>query len=328
MLEHGGQLRHAAKSYHISLEKWVDLSTGINPNGFPIPDIPSKCWQRLPEDNDGLLTAAQDYYQAESLLAVAGSQAAIQNLPLLYSHSKVGVLHPAYAEHGACWQQAGHQIIKLTPETVDAYLTQLQVLIIVNPNNPTGHLFSQQQLLDWHKVLQTNNGLLIIDEAFMDTTITNSLSHLSPQRGLIILRSIGKFFGLAGIRCGFVIAEAKLLNSLEKKLGVWSLSHPSRYVATHALMDTHWQQNTLKNLPKQAQRLQKLLYSNNLLVSGSHALFHWVKTPTAKTVHQQLAQQGIWTRLFTKPTSLRFGLPKDESEWQRLSQALFSLQES
>ena len=322
MIEHGGQLRNAVKDYKIPLKNWVDLSTGINPNGYPIPEIPIACWQRLPENNDGLLTAAKDYYQAESLLAVAGSQAAIQMIPYLYPRSNVGVLAPAYAEHKVCWQQAGHQMITLTPETVDLHLAQLQVLIIVNPNNPTGHLFSPQQLLDWHKVLQAKNGLLIVDEAFIDTCSNHSLSHLEPQTGLIILRSVGKFFGLAGIRCGFVIARSKLLALLEEKLGAWPLSHPSRYIATKALIDRQWQQQTLIVLPQQAQRLQKLLQSKNLNPTGSHALFQWVKTPTAKVLHEQLAQQGILTRLFIEPKSLRFGLPKNEVEWDRLTRAL------
>ncbi|NOQ36155.1 MAG: threonine-phosphate decarboxylase [Methylococcaceae bacterium] len=322
MLEHGGQLRHAAQHYNIPLDNWIDLSTGINPNGWKIPEIPATCWQRLPENDDGLLQAAAQYYQCENLLAVAGSQAAIQSLPLLYRRAKVGVLDPAYAEHQACWQQAGHQIIRLTPETIEKNLSHLNILIIVNPNNPTGHLFSKQQLLDWHKVLLARDGLLIIDEAFMDTTPAHSLSTLSPRKGLIILRSIGKFFGLAGIRCGFVIADTKVLETLEEKLGAWPLSHPSRYIATKALNDQHWQQQTLMTLPKQALRLQTLLNKQGLQVSGSHELFQWIKTNKAESVHQQLASQGILTRLFKQPESLRFGLPKNEIEWQQLEDAL------
>lgn len=322
MLEHGGQLRNAAKYYKIPLRNWIDLSTGINPNGYPIPNIPTECWQRLPENNDGLLIAAQNYYQAESLLAVAGSQAAIQMLPFLYPYSNVGILAPAYAEHKACWQQAGHQLIPLTPENIESHLSLLQVLIIVNPNNPTGHLFSPQQLLDWHRILQAKNGVLIVDEAFIETCSSHSLSHLAPQTGLIILRSVGKFFGLAGIRCGFVIAMPKLLALLEEKLGAWPLSHPSRYIATKALTDRQWQQQMLITLSQQGQQLQKLLQSQNLNPTGSHALFQWVKTPLAEILHQQLAQQGILTRLFTEPKSLRFGLPKNEQEWQKLTESM------
>ncbi len=319
---HGGQLRHAAEHYQIPLKNWIDLSTGINPNGYPVKDIPAHCWQRLPEENDGLLAAAKSYYQSDTLLAIAGSQAVIQILPQYFPRSNVGILTPSYYEHKACWQRAGHEIIPLSPETIDEKISQLKVLIIVNPNNPTGHLFSKQQLLDWHKILQAQNGVLIVDEAFMDTTPNHSLCPYSPRKGLIILRSIGKFFGLAGVRCGFVFAERLFLNTLEKALGIWTISHPSRYIVTQALNDFMWQQNTITVLKQQSNVLQKLLEKKALKVTGSHALYQWIETDIAEKIHYKLAQQGVFTRLFDQPQSLRCGLPKNEGQSLQLSLAL------
>ena len=320
--QHGGQLRHAVKHYNIPLENWIDLSTGINPNGYPIPDIPAVCWQRLPEDNDDLLASAKAYYQSDSLLAIAGSQAAIQALPSLYSCAHIGVLSTSYYEHEACWKQAGHKIIRLTPETINQALNTLNILIIVNPNNPTGQLFPKQQLLDWHQELQAQQGMLIVDEAFMDTTPENSLSPLSPQKGLIILRSVGKFFGLAGARCGFIFAEKKLLKQLEVLLGRWPLAHPSRYLVTIALKDKHWQQQTQITLRRQSKQLHELLETQGWHIEGNHALFQWIQTPHAEEIHHALAQKGIFTRLFKSPESLRFGLPKNNAECLQLKQAL------
>ncbi len=325
MLTHGGQVHAAAAQYGIAYEHWLDLSTGINPNGYPIPVIPSACWMRLPEEADGLLEVARNYYQAEQLMACAGSQAAIQALPYLRSTSRVGVLHPAYTEHALCWQQAGHQLLYLTPETLELHLPDLDVLILINPNNPTGKGFSQTQLLTWHHALSAKKGWLIVDEAFMDAHPADSLATLPPRNGLIILRSLGKFFGLAGVRCGFVISTSSLLTALEKKLGIWSLSHPSRYVAKLALSDTHWQQQTRLQLSQQAKRLEDLLTQYTLQPTGSNALFQWVKTEHASTIYQQLAQRGIFVRLFSDPESLRFGLPATECDWQRLTQALAEL---
>lgn len=322
MLEHGGRLHAAAKQYGIPVADWIDLSTGINPNGWPVPAIPGSCWQRLPEEEDGLLAAARQYYQAESLLAVAGSQAAIQALPLLRPCSKVGVLSPAYAEHAACWQKAGHQLIILTPETIATRIPELDVLIIINPNNPSGVSFCKQQLLDWHRQLQGRAGWLIVDEAFIDAHPEQSLTSLPARTGLIILRSIGKFFGLAGIRCGFVIAEPQLLSALAEKLGVWPISHPSRYVATQALLDENWQQHTRREIQFQSERLRQLLSQYPLKPDGNNALFQWCKTADAARIHQKLARLGIFTRLFTQPDSLRFGLPKNAGQWQALEQAL------
>ena len=321
LLEHGGHLIDAAIKYNIPVKQWLDLSTGINPNGWPVPEIPTQCWQRLPESSDNLISTARNYYQCDSILAVAGSQAAIQTLPLLRSQSKVGVLFPAYAEHGYNWKKAGHWLIELTAEEIDKQLHQLDVLIIVNPNNPTARSFSKKQLLNWHKKLSERNGWLIIDEAFMDSTPGNSLSrHLSE--GLIILRSIGKFFGLAGIRTGFVIADESILAPLNEKLGPWAISHPSRFIASCALQDTVWQKQTQEALKTQTNKLADILTKQDLRPDGKTDLFQWIQTPKAKDIHQFLAQHGILTRLFTKPLSLRFGLPKNEHQLLYLEEKL------
>lgn len=323
MLEHGGRLQRAASEYGIPLAEWLDLSTGINPNGWPVPPVPAEVWQRLPEDDDELLPVARRYYQNSSLLAVAGSQAAIQTLPLLRPISRVGVLHPAYAEHAEGWRRAGHRMVVITENDIDARLDDLDVLILINPNNPTGRLWPRQQLLDWHERLRQRGGWLIVDEAFIDAIPTEySLSPLPVRPGLIVLRSVGKFFGLAGIRCGFVIAEQGLLGELQERLGPWPISHPGRYVAARALADTAWQQTAAAALKQQGQRLQRLLAASGWPPTGGCALFQWFKHEAAPALHQNLAKQGILTRLFEDPCSVRFGLPADEACWQRLEQAL------
>jgi cobalamin biosynthetic protein CobC len=325
LLEHGGHLINVAEKYTMPLEQWIDLSTGINPNGWPIPEIPLSCWQRLPESADGLIPAAKDYYQCESILAVAGSQAAIQILPQLRSKSKVGILPLAYAEHGYSWKKAGHDIVELSEETIGDQLDLLDVLILINPNNPTAQRFSKDQLLNWHKKLQRCNGWLIVDEAFIDTTPEESLCSYPARDGLIILRSVGKFFGLAGIRCGFVVGQEKFLTSINEALGPWAISNPSRYVATAALIDNQWQQQTRYDLKKQSSRLVFLLTKYGLKPDGQTDLFVWLKTPEAKEIHQALAEQGILTRLFDQPSSLRFGLPQNEQQWSQFDKALLSL---
>ncbi|AEF98796.1 threonine-phosphate decarboxylase CobD [Methylomonas methanica] len=322
MLEHGGRLRQAASRYGIPLSDWLDLSTGINPNGWPVPPIPAACWQRLPEEDDGLLAAAHAYYQNSCLLPVAGSQAAIQTLPRLRSACRVGVLHPAYAEHAAGWQKAGHRLRIVEAETLDLQLGALDVLVIINPNNPTGRLWAPEQLLAWHAQLSNRGGWLIVDEAFMDGMPTHSLTNLPVRPGLIVLRSIGKFFGLAGIRCGFVVAEQSLLAQLAEILGPWTISHPGRFVAAQALADRDWQQRTAADLQQQGRRLRQLLTDSDWQPQGGCHLFQWLKTPDAAELHALLAEQGILTRLFHSPTSLRFGLPGSETGWQRLSAAL------
>jgi cobalamin biosynthetic protein CobC len=328
LLEHGGHLISAAQKYNIPKQQWIDLSTGINPNGWPIPEIPAECWQRLPEANDQLTIAAQHYYQCQSILPVAGSQAAIQLLPLLRKKSKVGVLNPAYAEHAYHWKKSGHEVIEINDNievTIESQIHQLDVLIVINPNNPTGQYFNKEQLLKWHKTLAHHGGWLIIDEAFIDTTPEHSLSSHPVTNGLIILRSIGKFFGLAGIRCGFIIAPRDFLNEINEMLGPWTISHPSRYIAIAALQDTDWQKQTREKVKNQSIQLVRVLAEHGLNVDGKTDLFHWIKTKNAKQIHHYLAQQGILIRLFNRPSSLRFGLPKNKQQLLQLKRALTGL---
>lgn len=322
MLEHGGRLRQAAGHYGIPISDWLDLSTGINPNGWPVPGIPAACWQRLPEDDDDLLAAARAYYQNDTLLPVAGSQAAIQTLPRLRPACRVGVLHPAYAEHAAGWQKAGHQLMTVEADSLDRQLDLLDVLILINPNNPTGQLWTPARLLDWHAKLHRRGGWLIVDEAFMDGMPGYSLTNLPVRPGLIVLRSIGKFFGLAGIRCGFVVAEPDLLARLAETLGPWTISHPGRFVAAQALADRGWQQQTAAALQRQGLRLRQLLADSGWPPQGGCHLFQWLTTAAAAEMHARLAEQGVLTRLFHSPASLRFGLPGNETGWRRLSAAL------
>ncbi len=322
MLEHGGKLRAAANRYDIPLQQWLDLSTGINPNGWPVPTLPAAIWQRLPEDEDGLVTAACDYYQAPSLLPVAGSQAAIQMLPKLRPACRVGLITPGYTEHAAAWERAGHSVQALTSDDIDPHINELDVLLLINPNNPTGSCFERQQLLNWRQRLARRGGWLIIDEAFIDGTPERSLASETRLPGLIVLRSLGKFFGLAGIRVGFVLAGSSLLQQLHEQLGPWAVSSPARWVASRALQDRLWQQQTRQQLPQQAQQLAHLLQSMGLKPTGSTAFFHWIVTPEAAEVHHRLARQGVLTRHFSSPASLRFGLPADQAGLQRLAMAL------
>ncbi len=317
MLEHGGKLKQAAREYGIPLDKWVDLSTGIHPLGWPVPPVPAECWLRLPEDDDGLVSAAADYYGTDYVLPCAGSQAAIQTLPLLRATCRVGILSPTYAEHAHAWRQAGHRV-----ELIADGRTDVDVLLLANPNNPTGRRIAPETLLAWHAELASRGGWLVVDEAFMDATPEHSLAAHAGLPGLVVLRSLGKFFGLAGIRAGFVLAWPELLTAMQEKLGPWSVPSPTRWVATQAFADHAWQEAQRRWLAEQSRQLAELLTRHGLPPSGGTALFQWVCTPDAEAIHQRLARLGILTRLFREPASLRFGLPATERDWVKLDYLL------
>ena len=202
--DHGGRVRSAAQQFKIPVSKWLDLSTGINPNSWPVPELPAGSWRRLPEPNDGLARVASVYYGCKSLLPVAGVQAAIQALPQLRSFSRVGIVWPGYSEHARSWKMTGDSVKLIPPNEVDESLASIDVLIIVNPNNPTGYYFDPKTLLLWHRYLVARGGWLIVDEGFIDATPHLSLARHCPRPGLIVLRSMSKFFGLAGLSVGVI----------------------------------------------------------------------------------------------------------------------------
>lgn len=321
MLEHGGNLQQAAQQYGRPLADWLDISTGINPQHYPIPALEPSLFQRLPPVTESLHAAARAYYGCQHVLACAGSQAALQVLPTLRPPCRVAMPRTMYQEHAHAWQRTGHEI-QFFEQTPDNHiLQQSDVLLVCNPNNPTGHLYATDTLLDWHAQLSARGGWLVVDEAFMDTTPQHSLASHTGQAGLWVLRSLGKFFGLAGLRVGFLLGEPTALALVESRLGPWSVTGPSQYIASLALADHAWQQHMRAELPAQSAQLYQLLSQHGLTPTGGTDLFQYVPHPQSLRLHQMLAKYGVWTRYFAAPAALRFGLLSTQ-DWDRLDDAL------
>ncbi|MBF0357273.1 MAG: threonine-phosphate decarboxylase [Magnetococcales bacterium] len=345
MLKHGGGVQQAALKYNLPADRWLDLSTGINPIGWGVPQIPADKWLRLPEGGDGLVTSAAAYYGANNLLPVAGSQAAIQVLSRLTENFRVAVLSPTYAEHAHSWgyreksykmpfyyNNPVHKVELLAFRDLDRTIELYDVVVVVNPNNPTGEFTPKEKLLEWRQRLADagksagRERWLIVDEAFMDSTPEDSLISETGNPGLIVLRSLGKFFGLAGVRVGFVFGWPELLDSMHRLLGPWHITGPSRLVAKEALLDVTWHKKTRKRLLLNSKKLYNMLSSHDLTPTGGTNLFQWVKVSRNRELFDRFAQQGILVRRFIKPGGIRFGLPGVQSEWQRLEEALFKIQ--
>lgn len=322
MLEHGGNLREAAARFGRPFDQWLDLSTGINPRPYPVPELHLNAWHRLPENNPALALAAQVYYGAPRMLPVAGTQAAIQSLPRLRTRSRVIVAAPSYAEHAHCWTQAGHAVREVPYARLEQNVEEGDVMVVCNPNNPTGATVAPELLLAWADRLAARGGWLVVDEAFGDVTPQNSVARWADRPGLIVLRSVGKFFGLAGLRLGFVAAEKTLLSHLAEFIGPWSVSGPAQDIGCAALDDREWQDRTRQQLLQSGARLHRLLEQHGIPAAGS-ALYQWWAEPQPENFWMHMAEHGIWVRLFAeKARGIRLGLPPDEVGWHRLQQAL------
>lgn len=335
---HGGNLGEAALRYGIAREQWIDLSTGINPHGYPVPPIDPQAWLRLPDDDDDLEAIAAAHYGAARALAVAGTQAAIRMLPAVLPKGRIGVGLLTYGEYAPAFERAGFPVERfVTPEFADLrgaasfvldpagpLPEQLKHLILVNPNNPGTERFTPSQVMQWYEELAGRGGTLVVDEAFVESMPELSVARFATRDGLIVLRSIGKFFGLAGARAGFVLAGPRVDEAMRYLRGPWSVSGPARAAVRAALLDTGWQTVTRARLVASGARLAELLGRFNPTVRHT-PLFSWMRDERAHRWHDALARRGIWVRRFDAIPGIRFGLPADEAAWSRLDAALSSI---
>jgi cobalamin biosynthetic protein CobC len=259
------------------------------------------------------------------MLPVAGTQAAIQALPRLRSPSRITVAAPSYAEHAHHWSQHGHALRQVGYPLLDAAVGSSDVVVVCNPNNPTGAIVPPAVLLGWAAELGARGGWLVVDEAFGDTAPELSVAAqagLPGMTGLIVLRSVGKFFGLAGLRLGFVAAEASLLTALADLLGPWAVSGPAQQIGIDALRDSAWQRATAARLARDGARMRTLLAACGIEAAGT-PLFHWWFEARPEAFHEHMARHAIWVRLFGQAArGIRLGLPAQEHHWNRLEHAL------
>lgn len=334
-LIHGGDIYSASREFGRAPEDWLDLSTGINPRSYPFDVLTDKAAARLPYLHPGFLQAAKQYYASEHFVPVAGTQSSIAVLPdILLSLSSVQrVLVPelGYSEHAHQWRMRGVELVYYPSDNAELMQAGIERaldahpdthLVVINPNNPTAITVSVDLLTQWREK-QSRDARLIVDEAFIDVTPEHSiLSDFDANTGVIVLRSFGKFFGMAGLRLGFVFAEREVLDALGKAVGVWAINGPAQAIAQAALTDFAWQQNAREWIVNDGACTRALF--RPLLGSPcvEHALFSvYTKAPRdARACYEQLAGAGILSRVVPwrdDKALLRLGLLRADDESAR-----------
>ncbi len=312
---HGGRLIEARRRFPDAPLPWLDLSTGINPHPYPFVPPGPEAWRRLPEPEqiEALEAAAANAYGVTDpamVVAAPGTQALIQLLPRLLPRQLVAIPGLTYAEHAAAWRSGGAEILR--NESAAA-------LVLCNPNNPDGARREPAMLREQARTLD----LLVLDEAFADFEPGLSLAPGLPLPGVVILRSFGKAYGVAGLRLGFALAEPGVAAAIRAALGPWAVSGPAMAIGRAALADATWRREAAERAHRDAARLRRLLEAAGFNSVGGTALFHTVSSPVAAATAERLAHAGILVRRFAAaPTWLRFGLPPDEAAWTRLAGAL------
>jgi cobalamin biosynthetic protein CobC len=327
MPAHGGDTAWATTRFGSPAEGWLDLSTAINPDAYPVPAIPSDLWHRLPTSADigALCAAAAAAYGApvESIVPSAGSEAVLTLLPRLLAPTKVAVLTPGYGSHLNAWKAAGHRIQAMAADNISARrLGETRILVVGNPNNPDGTRFPPELLLSLADQLSQQGGLLVVDEAFADAEPDASLAAQSGREGLLIFRSVGKFYGVPGARLGFALAAPRLAAALREGLGAWPVSTPACLIGTAALGDNAWREGAVARLRQRGAALDAALEKGGLSIVGRTLLFRLVRHSSARGLFNRLGERGTLVRAFTERSEwLRFGIP-DEAGLARLAIAL------
>ncbi|ODS23951.1 hypothetical protein AB835_06205 [Candidatus Endobugula sertula] len=325
-LKHGGNVGEAAKTYGQPEAGWLDLSTGISPWMYPIPDIPQQLWRTLPYQNEHFWRVIAEYYQVtpEIITAVAGSQGAIRQMPYLLEPESVAIPAIGYKEHQYSWERAGHRVcLYQSWGELENLLDQGEVThcVVINPNNPSAEYVDNTVI---EAIYRSVSGYLIIDEAFMDVDERCSFIPYLPKsmvanNRLIILRSVGKFFGLAGIRLGFALGCGELIESLRAAVYPWAVNSPALYIAECALSDVAWQQKQRLRIRDQESQLLTLLTSklprSCHIVSAGLFVSIFGPSDTLMPIYQQAVRHAILLRedrLLDQCMWLRVGLPGEQ----------------
>jgi cobalamin biosynthesis protein CobC len=319
MQDHGGNLDIAVKRFGGRVEDWIDLSTGINRRAYPVGELTPCDFSALPSraDIEALHEAARQAYATSApVLALSGAQAAIQLLPRLAPPGRARILGPTYNEYTPVLSAAGWHVEEVGD--LDA-LAGADLAVVVNPNNPDGRRHDAIALLAQRLLVNR----LVIDESFVDAVPDLSLASEARREGFLILRSFGKFYGLAGLRLGFVLGPAADVAALAAMAGPWPVSGPAIAIGKRALLDRDWASATRTRLARDTLRLDAMADAVGWRLIGGTPLFRLYDVGDAVAAQERLARAKIWSRIFGgKPRWLRLGLPGEESEWTRLAASL------
>ena len=323
---HGGRIDLARAAFpHVA--RWTDLSTGIAPWSYPIAcDVDMV--ERLPDPAEvqALEAAAAAFFgtSAERVVAVPGSDLAMRLIGMLLAGHESGfrpaAVVPGYSGHGAMWGGSG--LTSCAMHDIAGIAQDHHALILARPNNPDGRVAAASVLEQAAHALVARGGHLIVDEAFADALPGDSLA-AADWPGLIVLRSFGKFFGLAGLRLGFVIAPPAIGRAVRALIGDWPVSGLALATGLAAYGEAAWHAAQRARLVQASQRLADMLARHGLAIAGRTPFFALVSAERRNSLFVHLTESGVLTRPFAHSLDwLRFGLPRDDEDWARLETAL------
>jgi len=278
---HGGNLRETAENYNISAERIIDFSSNINPLGFP-PEIKNM----IIKDIDNIIDEVCHYPDPEcklfkdvlsanlgvktsSLLIGNGSNELIYLLVRVLAPRRVLILVPSFSEYERAAVSAGAKCrflnfrinhgssseFNLNVDEVLQNIDGVDLVFICNPNNPTGLLLYKDEIEYLIKKCEERNVFVIIDEAFIDfvegSEDVTMIGAAIKNKNVAVLRSMTKFFAIAGLRLGYLAGNSELVKKISESQPTWSVNCLAQLVGKELIKNSDFIRKSREYILKQ-----------------------------------------------------------------------------
>ena len=319
---HGGNIYEAARKLRKDPSEITDFSASINPLAPP-PGLEQNLLQKLPLTRSYpdinttelvSLLAETHNCSTHQLMVANGSTEIIYLLPHALGIRSAVIISPSFSEYENAFTLAKSSIVLAqAPESnnfqpdrefISKYLEQMRVdaVILGHPNSPAGSLLDKETL-DWILFACKSMGaLVVVDEVFIDFSENYSFKNkINSHKNLVIIRSMTKFYGLAGLRLGYALAPPFIISGLKKYQPPWTVNTLAQFAGIYCLKQDDFKEKTLKFMENERQRLaEKISRIDGFSVFPSSTNFLLVKLsenlPPAEQLKEFLLKRGLLIR--------------------------------
>lgn len=315
---HGGDW-HTAADLFGEREQWLDFSANMNPLGPPphVHEALRSAWQTITRYPDPAVRelreklASHHGISPDNILVGNGAAECIDLAMRVLKPRRLGLVRPAFSEYEEAAAKLGCELHEVYLKTENSFVLEedlavrlsdcCDTVILGHPNNPTGQLIPGASL----RILLSSGSKLIIDEAFLDFSQEEETLSLIPEaarrEGLIVIRSMTKFYAIPGLRLGYAVADAALIHEMQKLQVPWSVNAMAQAAGIAALEDSEYAARTKQWLADERPWLTQALKGLGLTVYSGMPNYILFALPedspwTAASLQQALGRKGILIR--------------------------------
>ncbi|KUK03179.1 MAG: Histidinol-phosphate aminotransferase [Thermotoga sp. 50_1627] len=324
------KIKRNIEPYQTEPRSFIYLALNENPYSFP-EELIQQCFETMDPTKMNLYVEAplkeflkelveyvstNGWRAKEEQISVGnGADEIIYVLLLMFKDLSIYVFPPTYSCYEIFANALGVKVnkIALKEEKIDVnslkeVLNEGCVVFLPNPNNPTGHLFKDEEI-SW---LLNTKALLVLDEAYYEFCGKTFAPLIDEFSNLIILRTFSKAFALASQRIGYILADPSLIDAYNRIRLPYNVSYLGQICAMTALRNRHIFQERVKKIVEERERLKTTLKSLGLNVSDSQTnfVFVYLKPDEAWKIYSALLDRGITVRMTELGLRISVGQPQ------------------